>query len=149
MLKRSHAFLVSLAIAVASLQATPGQASGMDTSKVQSSGLTADQAKKILVLVLKHEKLFISKPGFNVEATQLAPGYMNFFVTYDSPNAGATDAIGSFAVSPRTGDVWETNICRRYTFPALERAQAAIMKRTGETFASEVSERRKLGCTNE
>jgi hypothetical protein len=153
MLNLSRVLLVILAFATTAGHAAGGEKAmtpgPLNASQVQADGLTIDQAKQVLVMVLKHEKLFMKKPGFNIEDIEFVTGYVNFFVTYDSPKAAATDVIGGFAVSPRTGDVWEANLCKRYDFPALKRVQATIMQHTGKTFASEVSERRGLGCTDE
>lgn len=145
--------ILAIASTVVQVQAADGERAArpvpLTASQVQTEGLTSAQARQVLVMVLKHEKLFMNKPGFNIEDIEFVPGYVNFHVTYDSPKAAATDVIGAFAVSPRTGDVWETNLCKRYEFQALKRVQGTIMQRTGKTFASEVGERRGLGCTDE
>jgi hypothetical protein len=153
MLKLSRVLLVILAVAATSVQAVNGgktaKAEPSITGQIQKDGLTVQQAEQVLVMVLKHEKLFMKEPGFNIENIEFVPGYVNFHVTYDTPKAGATEVIGAFAVSPRTGDVWETNLCKRYAFPALKRVQAAIMQRTGSTFASETNDLRGMGCADE
>ena len=120
--------------------------SSVISGQIQHNGLTAEQARELLIMVLKHENLFIDKPGFNIEHIEFVPGYANFHVTWDSPEAAATDVIGEFAVSPRTGDVWESNNCKQYSFPELKRLQAEVMKRTGWTFSGELKEREGLGC---
>ncbi|HGB3121938.1 TPA: hypothetical protein ACIVAR_004370, partial [Salmonella enterica subsp. enterica serovar Chailey] len=53
------------------------------------------------------------------------------------------------SVSSQTGDIWEINKCERIIFPQLQKIQQEIMKKTGATFASEVVQRRGLGCTDE
>ena len=147
--------LIWLAIfCIAATQARAGQDASQSEKRalgqVQAEGLSTKQAKKMLVMVLRHERLMSDQPGFNIEAIEKSvPGYIIFFVTLDSPRASATNVIGSFAVSPLTGDVWETNLCKRYTFKALKKIQAEIILRTRKTFASEVNERRHLGCTND
>ncbi len=123
---------------------------------IDSAGLTQTQARQVLVMVLKHEKFKISRPGVFIDGDLTTPdgkpphpGYYDFSVGSDSPSAGATEYLGLFSVSAATGDVWEINLCRRYIFPDLSVAQKAIMKRTGKTFESEKPERRGLGCTDE
>ncbi|ECG8194898.1 hypothetical protein FM905_22335, partial [Salmonella enterica] len=59
------------------------------------------------------------------------------------------DYWGLFSVSSQTGDIWEINKCERIIFPQLQKIQQEIMKKTGATFASEVVQRRGLGCTDE
>jgi hypothetical protein len=44
--------------------------------------------------------------------------------------------LGLFAVSKLTGDVFDINTCKRYSFPELERLQKKIMKQTGETMVN-------------
>jgi hypothetical protein len=70
-------------------------------------------------------------------------------LTYDSPKPGATQVLGRYAVGRLTGDVWETNLCKRYDFPSLKRVQAEIMARTKKTFADESDARRGLGCAGD
>lgn len=116
------------------------------SGQIQHDGLTPEQARALLIMVLKHETLFIDKPGFNIEHIEFVPEYINFHVTWDSPDTAATDVIGEFVVSPRTGDVWESNMCKQYAFSELKRLQTEIMKRTGWTLAGELKEREGLGC---
>lgn len=128
----------------------------LDGKEVGPTGLTKMQAKQVLVTVLMHEKFKLAKPGVSINDDLLGPdgkpphpGYYDFSIGYDSPSAGATEYVGLFSVSTATGDVWETNLCKRYVFPALKATQKAIMKQTGKTFESEKRERRGLGCTDE
>lgn len=145
----NNALCIFLVLAACSAIA---KSDGFQADAVQATGLTTEQAQQVLIVMLKHEKLLMTKPGFDIEALRSShPGYQDFGVTYDSPKAAATDVIGWFSVSKMTGDIWETNLCKRYAFPQLRRIQAAIMKRTGKTFASksEVTARRGLSCTDE
>ena len=122
----------------------------LDESTVQRTGLSAAQARQVLRVVLRHERFPVGKAGFYIETLASGNrGYREFGVTFESPQAAATTVLGAFAVSRMTGDVWETNLCKRYAFPELEQLQARIMKRTHQTFATEVGERRKLGCSDE
>ncbi|MDR3441349.1 hypothetical protein [Telmatospirillum sp.] len=150
MLTLSRILLALAVIAVVSAQPSAGQntsgTGGFDERQVQPSGLSVDQARQLLVVVLQHEKLMVNKPGFNIENIEFVPGYVNFFVTYDSPKAGATDVIGGFAVSPRTGDVWETTLCKRYQFRTLSDIQKRIMEKTGKRFATNDEAKEELGC---
>lgn len=121
---------------------------------VAKSGLTVKQAEQVLIIVLKHEKYNISLMGTFIEDHSdegryppFVPGYYDFGVGRDTPEAGATDPFGFYVVSVLTGDVWEINACKHYNFPELRRVQKAIMKRTGKTFADEKAARRGTGCT--
>ncbi|HCI0190712.1 TPA: hypothetical protein NN370_003583, partial [Salmonella enterica] len=93
--------------------------------------------------------VFIDEALKNDQGKPFHSGYYSFGVGYDSPSVGATDIWGLFSVSPKTGDIWEEYSCERISFPALQKIQQEIMKKTGATFASEVVQRRGLGCTDE
>ncbi len=137
---------ISLALITFAITA---DAAALEQAAIAKSGLTVEQARQIMMLVLKHEHFPLNKDGFYVEALPNSePGYQDFGVTLDSPDAGATTALGSFAVSRMTGDVWETNLCKRYNFDELRQLQAHIMKRTGQTFKTERAKRLGLGCTD-
>jgi hypothetical protein len=123
---------------------------------VHADGLTREQAKELLLVVLSHANYKLRAPGAFIDG-DLAddkgkpphPGYYDFSVGSDSAKEGATNYRGLFSVSILTGDVWEINLCKRFVFPQLRRIQAAIMKKTGKTLADEKSERKGLGCTDE
>jgi hypothetical protein len=147
---------IALALVLLAASAVSAKPRGFRAEQVQATGLSRDQAKQVLIIVLKQEKYRLSMPGVFIHG-DLAdekgnpphPGYYDFSVGYDSVKAGATEYLGLFSVSRMTGDVWEINICRRYDFPELRRVQAVIMRRTGKSFANEKQARRGLGCTDE
>lgn len=143
MLKKTllYCFAVLMLTAGSSCAATP-----VISGQIRHDGLSTDQTRELLVMMLRHEKLFINKPGFSIETVRIIPGYINFHVTWDSPKAAATDVIGEFAVSPLTGDIWEINNCKRYSFKQLSQVQAEITKQTGKTFADEATVRQGMGC---
>ncbi|HCI4950857.1 TPA: hypothetical protein NPF41_004271, partial [Salmonella enterica] len=114
------------------------------------------QAEKLLIIALKYQKYDLSLDGVFVDGdlqdkhgNPPHPGYYDFSLGYDTPTAGAIDYWGLFSVSSQTGDIWEINKCERVIFPQLQKIQQEIMKKTGATFASEVVQRRGLGCTDE
>ena len=147
MLKKQRLdFFIALILATGSASAASLALSPVISGQIRHDGLSTDQTRELLVVMLKHEKLFISKPGFSIETVRLIPGYINFHVTWDSPKAAATDVIGEFAVSPLTGDIWEINNCKRYSFTQLSQLQAEITKHTGKTFTDESTVRQGMGC---
>lgn len=120
---------------------------------ISQSGLTLPQAKALLLLVLRHQGYQLNKRGMFIDddfktSQGQAPhiGYFDFALGLDSSQAGATRYMGYYAVSKKTGDIWELNLCKRYLLPELERAQRLVMSRTKISFADERSERRGLGC---
>ncbi len=124
-------------------------------SKLSAKGLSKEQAKQVLLAALEHEKYSPSSPGMYIESltkkngTAIHSGYYDFGLSYESPDAGATQTMGLFAISRFTGDVWELNLCRRYSFSKLDKLQKAITQVTKKTFADEKKQRRGLGCTDE
>jgi hypothetical protein len=111
----------SLTLLSAILVSLTVRANAADFRDVGAGGLTKDQAKQLLMLVLRHERYKLRKPGVFVDGDLKDDkgkpphtGYFDFSVGYDSPKAGATEYWGLFAVSVRTGDVWELNSCKHY-----------------------------------
>lgn len=124
--------------------------------QIDKDGLTSEQAKRVLVVVLKHEKFRLERKGmsidgpFKVDANIPSQrGFWEFGLIYDSPKYGATQVLGRYAISRFTGDVWETNLCRHYDFPALKRLQAQIVFKTGKSLTNETEARLGLGCSDE
>jgi hypothetical protein len=141
---------VSASLIASSAFASP-QAFNVD--EVSSSGLTKEQAKQVLIVVLKHEKYRLSDPGMyidgdlqNKDGTPNRPGYFDFSLSYETPKAGATAYVGYYSVNIKTGDIWEVESCLHYRFPALRRLQQQITKRTGTEIANAKIARDEVGC---
>jgi len=154
MLKMNRVLLLALAM-TASI-ASANQPVTLHLGRVAPEGLSRDQAQKVLITVLKHQQYKLGKPGVFIDGNLTDengkpphPGYFDFSVGYDSPKAGATEYWGLFSVSVLTGDVWEINTCKRFTFPALQNIQKNIMRQTDKTMTDEKAQRKGLGCTDE
>jgi hypothetical protein len=75
------------------------------------------------------------------------PGYFSFiFIAVDPHRPGKDRTLGMYAVSPRTGDIWELNLCKHYDFPELERVQRSIRRRTGAHPGDEAASAKTIGC---
>lgn len=128
---------------------------GSGLGRVAKTGLSMTQAESLLRLVIRHQGYTTARPGEAIERLRLRdgsdphPGYLDFSFTYESSRAGATAVLGVYSVSPLTGDVWETNLCRRFSFPRLAMAQQIIQARTGRSFDDERNARVGLGCAIE
>lgn len=125
-------------------------------SDISHGGMTKTQAENLLIIALKHQQYNLSLDGVFIDGDLLDEdgnpahsGYYDFSLGYDTPNAGAIEYWGLFSVSAQTGDIWELHQCEEIIFPELHKIQQKIMKKTGATFASEVDQRRGLGCTDE
>ena len=150
--------IVKLAILLSLLGAhtAPAAEISLRSNRIAQSGLTTPQAKELLKLVLRHEGYDWKKRGMFIDDDLKAsdgaaphPGYLDFALGFDSPKAAATTFLGYYAVSQKTGDIWELNLCKRYEFSELQRAQKIVMERTRTSFYDERIERRGLGCPAE
>lgn len=131
-------------------------AAGLQPAQIEHSGLTREQAQQVLLVALKHQDYQMDKPGVFVDGNLLDengkpphPGYFDFSLGYEHPKAGATEYWGLFSVSTTTGDVWETNSCKRLDGSELRALQGQIMDRTGKSLADEQAQRLGLGCEDE
>lgn len=120
-----------------------GQTSG------QQRAITVDQAKSLVRLVLQHEHLHYQPKYCDIrpaekDGTPFVPNYYSLAATCDFPNTVATDPLGIFVVSPRTGDVWEFNSCDRYTFPELLKLREKIAGSSDVAEKAEAEYRRDL-----
>lgn len=123
---------------------------------VAPSGLTREQAQKILISALNNQGYQLNKAGVFIdgdltdeEGNPPHPGYFDFSLGYDGPTSGATEYWGLFSVSRLTGDVWEINTCKRLESRVLQGLQESVMAKTGKTMAEETTQRKGLGCTDE
>lgn len=143
--------LFGLTLALASTMAAAAPLPG-GADDVAPSGLTTEQAKKVLSVVLKREKYRLSDKGMFIDTLVLPsgtpdrPGYVDFSLSWDNPKAGATAYLGYYSVNINSGDVWEVESCRHYRFPALRALQHAIVERTGAPLTNEDIARSEVGC---
>lgn len=120
----------------------------------QQATITASEAESLVRVVLRHERIRLSSRYCELEQMDRAgksfiPDYYSFGAHCDFPNTAATTPLGIFVVSPRTGEVWEFNQCRRFSFPELRRLQQNIKRVTHATEAVVAQYRRKTGCAAE
>jgi hypothetical protein len=130
----------------------PAQASsrridpGFDASRLSPSGLTLAQSKQVLRVVLKYERFKVSSPTLWIDGPWLSdgkpvvPGYVHFGVVY------LANTQGHYAVDRSTGDVWQTESCQRYAFPALREIQKRISSKTGKKLVIGENAGSELGC---
>jgi hypothetical protein len=150
-MRRLWCVLVGILAATAQAKSLP-----FGANDVAPTGLNKQQVQQVLVVVLKHEKFRLSDPGMYIDSDLNGPngdpdrpGYFNFSLSYENPKAAATAYLGDFAVNIKTGDVWETESCVRYRFPALRALQREIVRRTGTPLAAEKSARDEVGCPSQ
>lgn len=133
-------------IVLSVLSCLPAFAQSLDVRSVNPSGLTLAQSKQVLRVVMKHDRYKMASPALSIDGPWLTdgkpvvPGYLHFGVVY------GTSTQGHYAVNTSSGDVWDTEICERYAFPALMAIQQRITLKTGKKVASDDDARSDLGC---
>lgn len=143
-----NTIIVSILLFFALIEKSSASQNYFEKESIQPSGLSIPQAKKVLIAVLKHEKYNLSRRGMAIEddLKPMRPGYYDFSLIYDSPNAGATDVLGLYSVNILTGDVWENEQCIRYQFKKLRDIQGEIRRSTGKSIALDAVARAEVGC---
>ncbi len=151
---KSPSWLLGLALAGSTLAACASDA--LQPAQIKASGLTREQAERVLRVALKHQDYQLQRPGVFIDGDLQDengqpphPGYYDFSLGYNDPKAGATEYWGLFSVSLNTGDTWEINSCKRLDGAELRALQRRVMARTGKTLADEKVQRLGLGCEEE
>jgi hypothetical protein len=135
------AALLPVAAACALAQATAAQ-----------HRLTAHQARQLVTLVAEHEHIDLSDTHIEMNSMDLGrefiPGFVSFIVIRESTSPGPDETLRRYAISRRTGDVWEINLCTRYDFPELTRMRRTFALTSGASPDDLAAEGRELGCTD-
>jgi hypothetical protein len=146
-------WLLALGTTLALSASAATQAANAPWSDVTATGLTKDQAQRVLRLVLQHQKIRVDDPKISIDDSLSGPtgdpdrpGYWGFSVSFDNPKAGAIAYLGEFDINMRTGDAWDVESCIRFDFPKLREAQQAIMARTGGSLQADKAARDEVGC---
>ncbi|MGA8133561.1 MAG: hypothetical protein WCA48_05320 [Pseudomonas gingeri] len=146
--------LQALVVAAALLVCSPVFAESLNAKNIRPSGLTADQAKQVLLVVLKHQRYKMSNPDMWIDGpwqgeekgTLFRPGYYDFGLVFNNPKGAASNVLGHFAVNILTGDVWETESCERFSSATLSGIQKRISVQTGKKLVNEEVARSEIGC---
>lgn len=150
----SLALLFPVLAAALALGQSPalGQSEATDSAHPDSSHrrLTPTQARRIVLLVARHEDIDLSDIHIELNSMDMGadfvPGFSSFIILRESTTPGPDETLRRYAVSRRTGDVWEINLCTHYDFPELTRMQKALTGRISNQ-ASEITQQgRQLGC---
>lgn len=141
-------------VALSALGVTLASSNNFGDWKIKPGGLTAPQAKRVLLLVLEHEHYKMANRDMVIDGpwvvdkkgTPFRAGYYDFGLIYNNPGGAASNVLGQYTVNRFTGDVWETEECKRYRFPSLTKVQNEISAKTNVKMKSEDAARDELGC---
>jgi hypothetical protein len=115
--------------------------------------ITPDQARNIAIMLAQYEQIDVKNPDLIVDTMDrdgaFVDGYFSFIlIRQDQHAAGADKTLGMFAVNARTGDAWEINLCKHFSFPELDKIQRRIRHSTGARPDAELEAQKDLGCSD-
>jgi hypothetical protein len=151
-LRRSHqtermraSVWIALALSTAGIWAAFAQADSA------AHRLTAHQAHQMVTLVAKHDHIDLSDTHIELNSMDLGrdfiPGFVSFILIRESTSPGPDETLRRYAVSRRSGDVWEINLCTRYDFPELTRLRRVYALSAAPSAGDLAAEGKELGCT--
>lgn len=121
----------------------------------QSAGhsITPRQAHQIVLLVARHDRIDLGDTHVEVNSMDLGrdftPGFYSFILIRESTSPGPDETLRRYAISRRTGDVWEMTLCTHYDFPELARLQRSYSGRAVNDPAEISAESKRLGCSRQ
>ena len=78
-----------------------------------------------------------------------SPGFYSFILIRESTSPGPDETLRRYAISRRTGDVWEINLCTHYSFPELTHLQRLFSGRSLTDPAELSAQSKHLGCSKQ
>lgn len=128
-------------------------ASAAATGAATRHRLTQQQARRIAVLVARHDRIDLSDPHIEVNSMDLSaafiPGYASFIIIRESTTPGPDETLRRYAVNRSTGDVWEMTLCTHYDFPELTHLRRALALGDGTAAADLAVQSKELGCSQQ
>jgi hypothetical protein len=124
---------------------------GMASAQSVRHEISPRQAHEIAVVVARHDDIDLTDTHVELNSMDLGgdftPGFYSFILIRESTSPGPDETLRRYAISRRTGDVWEMNLCTHYQFPELARLQRAFSGRPGTDPAEISSQSKRLGCS--
>ena len=91
--------------------------------------ISTNEARMLVYALLKPSGCTVRTCDVEVIPNQYFPHLFFFEALSLNPKPDSSLHIGSWAVDPRTGDLWGANVCVEYRTAALERSQRQLRKR--------------------
>ena len=105
------------------------------------------------MLVAHHDEIDLNDTHVELNSMDLgrdfAPGFYSFILIRESTSPGPDETLRRYAISRRTGDVWEMNLCTHYDFPELTHLQRSFSGRSVADAAELSGQGKRLGCTRQ
>jgi hypothetical protein len=142
----------SLLLAIVVLGAA-GLSLRLASSQSARHPITPREAHQIAVLVARHDEIDVSDTHIELNSMDLGrdfmPGFYSFILIRESTSPGPDETLRRYAISRRTGDVWEMNLCTHYNFPELTHLQRLFSSRTVADPAELSAQSKRLGCSKQ
>ncbi len=121
------------------------------SSQSARHAVTPRQAHQIAILVARHDDIDLSDTHIELNSMDLGrdfmPGFYSFILIRESTSPGPDETLRRYAISRRTGDVWEMNLCTHYSFPELTHLQRSLSGRSVTDPAELSAQSKRLGCS--
>ena len=118
--------------------------------------MEVDQARQVVLIVARFDNIMVDDRTIVMNsmdtrtAAGFIPGYYSFSIIRESDSPARPDeTIRMYAVSKKTADTWELNLCTHYSFPELQKVQHDIMHETGANSGDEHDMPKAIGCANQ
>ena len=115
-----------------------------------------DQARTVVLAVASYDRITIDDRTVVLNSMDtrtpagFLPGYFSFSIIRESDSSARPDeTIRMYAVSKKTGDTWEMNLCTHYSFPGLQKIQQEIKRQTGATSEDDLENSKAIGCSSQ
>ena len=133
--------------------AAAGLSPRLASSQSARRPITPRQAHQIAILVGRHDDIDISDTHIELNSMDLGrdfmPGFYSFILIRESTSPGPDETLRRYAISRRTGDVWEMNLCTHYNFPELTHLQRLFSGRAVTDPAELSAQSKRLGCSRQ
>ena len=120
--------------AVAAVCFVSALVAGQANSDVKPRTVSVEEARELVYALLAPSAC--KKSECDVE--QLPDKYFPQLYFFEGfwPNPNGSPHIGSWVVDPKTGDLWDANVCAEYKNSRITRIQLSLRKRIGLTRAA-------------
>ena len=114
-----------------------------------------DQAREVALTVARYDHITVDDRSVVINSMDTRPagfirGYYSFSIIRESDSASLPDeTIRMYAISKKTGDTWEMNLCNHYSFPRLQELQHNIMRKTGAAPEDDLEMQKAIGCASQ